>query len=62
MKRIYLLLVTIALILIAHSLLLYNENLYLFDFSNWKVLKSLFISSFLIILIGGIILYQNKKK
>jgi hypothetical protein len=62
MKKVILILLTITLILLMHKFLLYKENLSMFDIKNIKVIKSLLISSFSILLIGGIIIYQNRKK
>ena len=41
---------------------MYGEEIYLFDLNNQKVVKSLISSIILISLIGGTILYQNRKK
>lgn len=45
-----------------HEMLLYGEAVSLFDFNNPLVLKSLGISTFSILLIGGFIWFQNRRK
>lgn len=61
MKRIVLIIITIILIFLMHWLLLYGENQEVFDFRNFKVIKSFIISSVAILLIGGVVFYQNRK-
>ena len=45
-----------------HEMLLNGEAVSLYDFNNPLVLRSLGISAFSILLIGGFIWFQNRRK
>ena len=70
MKKLLLLIITLGLIAFMHRMLLYGkhemllngEAVSLYDFNNPLVLRSLGISAFSILLIGGFIWFQNRRK
>lgn len=70
MKKLFLLIITLGLIAFMHGMLLYvkhemllnGEAVSLYDFNNPMVLRSLGISAFSILLIGGFIWFQNRRK